>query len=419
MGRIGRVGRVGRIRRSGKLGRLEKGCTEQRLNGKAVYRKAAEHGSGATQKRRNAEAIKPLQDWVCHDNSAMTLPPSTADLPRAFAKPALLPPQAYSGTVQLGHLGVIKAVGEDAATFLQGQLTQEISTMSLNEARLAAFCNAKGRMQASFVVFKRKNESNGDDVLMVCSQDLLAQTLKRLSMFVMRAKVKLSDASAEFSLYGLCGDAADTVQATILGAACARIHWSKSDIDAANVIQLYPGAGVARSLWCAPSAAAPPQGEPLPLATWQYLEVQSGIAMITLPIFEAFVPQMLNYESVGGVNFKKGCYPGQEVVARSQFRGTLKRRAYLVQTAGTPGAEVFIGQEVFQTSDAEQPCGLVAACAVYPAGGFALVVSMQTAAAAAHDLATAKKEASPLRLGSSGGPALDLQSLPYLLLEDI
>ena len=166
----------------------------------------------------------------------MTPPPSTADLPRAFATPALLPPLAYSGAVQLGHLGVIKAVGEDAATFLQGQLTQEISTMSLNEARLAAFCNAKGRMQASFVVFKRKNESNGDDVLMVCSQDLLAQTLQRLSMFVMRAKVKLSDASAEFSLYGLCGDAAAAVQATNLGAACARIHWSKPDyVCGANI----------------------------------------------------------------------------------------------------------------------------------------------------------------------------------------
>ena len=349
----------------------------------------------------------------------MTPSAPTADLPRNVFEPTSSPLTAMSGVVQLSHLGVIKAVGEDAAKFLQGQLTQEVIGMSLNEARLAAFCNPKGRMQASFVMFKRKNELGSDDILMVCSQDLLAQTLKRLAMFVMRATVKLSDATAEFSLYGLCGDAADMPNAPDLGAACARISWSKRDIDAHNVIQFYPGAGVARSLWCAPSGTAPPSGAPLSMSVWQYLEVQSGIAMITTPIFEAFVPQMLNYESVGGVNFKKGCYPGQEVVARSQFRGTLKRRAYLAQTAGTPGAEVFIGQEVFQTSDADQPCGLVAACAANPAGGFALVVSMQTAAAAAHELAIANGEVSPLRLGSSTGPALDLQSLPYPLLEDI
>ena len=94
--------------------------------------------------------------------------------------------------------------------------------------------------------------------------------------------------------------------------------------------------------------------------------------MITQPIFEAFVPQMLNYESVGGVNFKKGCYPGQEIVARSQFRGTLKRRAYVAHTAGTPA----VGQEVFHASDAGQPCGLVAAAAPNPAGGFDTIVSM-------------------------------------------
>jgi folate-binding protein YgfZ len=141
---------------------------------------------------------------------------------------------------------------------------------------------------------------------------------------------------------------------------------------------------------------------------WHWLEVQSGIAMITQPIFEAFVPQMLNYESVGGVSFKKGCYPGQEVVARSQFRGTLKRRAYLVHTAGTPT----VGQEVFHVLDAEQPCGLVAAVAANPSGGFDALVSMQTAAAA--DSVDGR-----LTLGGSTGAALMLLPLPYPLLEDI
>ena len=143
----------------------------------------------------------------------------------------------------------------------------------------------------------------------------------------------------------------------------------------------------------------------MPLSTWNWLEVQSGIAMITQPIFEAFVPQMLNYESVGGVNFKKGCYPGQEVVARSQFRGTLKRRAYVAHGL----AEPHVGQDVFHVSDADQPCGLVAACAANPAGGFDAIVSMQTAAA----------QGGQLTLGSPSAAALNLLPLPYPLLEDI
>ncbi|MEP6588604.1 MAG: folate-binding protein, partial [Polaromonas sp.] len=222
------------------------------------------------------------------------------------------PAPQISGIAKLTQLGVIRAVGEDAVKFLQGQLTQDVALLDLTQARLAAFCNAKGRMQASFVLFKRSQE----DVLLVCSRDILAATLKRLSMFVMRAKAKLSDASDEFSLYGVAGSAIEPI------AGAARPAWTKTDIDDATMVFLYPGAGQPRAMWCAPADSVAPQGTAMDLDLWQWLEVQSGIAMITQPIFEAFVPQMLNYESVGGVNFKKGCYPGQEIVARSQFRGT-------------------------------------------------------------------------------------------------
>jgi folate-binding protein YgfZ len=133
--------------------------------------------------------------------------------------------------------------------------------------------------------------------------------------------------------------------------------------------------------------------------------VRSGIATVTAPIVEAFVPQMLNYESVGGVNFKKGCYPGQEVVARSQFRGTLKRRAFLVHSDSPMAA----GQEVFAQGDDAQPCGLVAQAAASPAGGFDAIVSGQVAAI----------ESSRLTLGSATGPVLALDRLPYPLLADI
>jgi folate-binding protein YgfZ len=303
-----------------------------------------------------------------------------------------------SGIAKLENLGVIRVTGEDAVKFLQGQLTQDVALMRPDEAHLAAFCNAKGRMQASFVVFRRDE----DTILMVCSKDILAQTLKRLSMFVMRAKARLTDASDDFKLFGVAGNAIESIAST------ARQHWAKADFNDQDIVFLYPGAGVQRALLCVPASMPAPTLPDLPEGAWNWLEVQSGIAMITQPIFEAFVPQMLNYESIGGVNFKKGCYPGQEVVARSQFRGTLKRRAYLAHS----DAPATVGQEVFHASDAEQPCGLVAASAASPQGGFDIVVSMQTSAAA--DAGGGK-----LTLGSSDGAALNLLSLPYELLDDI
>ena len=295
------------------------------------------------------------------------------------------------GVAPLPGLGVIRAQGEDAAKFLHSQLTQDFSLLGLSEARLASFCSPKGRMLASFVGFKRAH----DDILLVCSRDVLPATLKRLSMFVLRAKAKLSDASEVFQVWGLAGSAAPSVG----------MPWSKTGApDGAQTVVLYPADGLRRALWVAAVGTPPPPGERLPEAIWPWLEVRSGVAGITLPIVEAFVPQMLNHESVGGVNFKKGCYPGQEVVARSQFRGTLKRRAFLVHS---PEA-LDPGQDVFHDSDAEQPCGTVAAAAAHPGGGWDAIVSMQTSAAGGQ-----------LRAGSAAGPALTLLPLPYPLLNDI
>ncbi|MBT9476016.1 MAG: folate-binding protein, partial [Polaromonas sp.] len=193
------------------------------------------------------------------------------------------PAPIISGIAELTHWGVIRVAGEEATKFLQGQLTQDVALLGLSEARLAAFCNAKGRMQASFIVFKRSH----DEVLLVCSRDILAATLKRLSMFVLRAKAKLSDASADFTLYGVAGSAIESI------ADNRNATWAKVDLEAASLVFLHPGAGQARALWCAPAGTPAPEGPQLDLALWQWLEVQSGIAMITQPIFEAFVPQML------------------------------------------------------------------------------------------------------------------------------
>lgn len=300
-----------------------------------------------------------------------------------------------SGIAPLPHLGVIRAAGEEAAKFLHNQLSNDVVLMKPDQCRLAAFCNAKGRMQASFVLYKRTPE----EVLLICRKDLIAQTVKRLSMFVLRAKAKLSDASDEFQLLGLAGDAA----VCALDGRSAE-PWQRHAADTANVLTLYPAMGQARAFWLAPKGIDAPAGPALSAERWQVGEVMSGIAWVEQATFEAFVPQMLNFESVDGVNFKKGCYPGQEVVARSQFRGTLKRRAFIAQCTAPMAA----GQEVFSSVDATQPCGLVAQAA-----------SDGTIHVAVVELQLGSVENGSLHLGAADGPALSLLPLPYALREDI
>lgn len=300
---------------------------------------------------------------------------------------------SLQGVAPLDHLGVIRVSGEDAANFLHGQLTQDFALLDLQHARLAAFLSAKGRMQASFIGFKR----SATEVLLVCSRDLLPATLKRLSMFVLRAKAKLSDATADFALYGLAGDALLSIAST------AQPAWSKADFEAQTLVHLYPALGQPRGLWIAPAGSPVPQGAALDPALWAWGEVHSGVATLSAPLVDAFVPQMLNYESVGGVNFKKGCYPGQEVVARSQFRGAIKRRAYIAHAE----APLQVGAEVFAAVDPEQPCGTVVQVAQSPDGGWDAIVSLQISSAS-----------EALRQGTDG-PALTLLPLPYPLLEDI
>lgn len=304
-----------------------------------------------------------------------------------------------SGAAKLNHLGVIRAQGEDAAKFLQGQLTNDFVLLGVNESRLAAYCSPKGRMLASFIGFKKSN----DEILLVCNLDILPQTMKRLSMFVMRAKLKLSDASSEFDIYGLLGNAVDT---KIAPEAINKLDTGQ--FDTKTLIKLRPALSRNRALLLAPAGSTAPAGETINNELWQWTDVMAGIAHISTPIVEAFVPQMLNYESVEGVNFKKGCYPGQEVVARSQFRGTLKRRAYLAQMDDA-NAQPAVGQEVFHSNDAEQACGTVAQVAANPNGGITAIVSMQITAS----------ESGSLTLGSPTGAALRLLPLPYMLLDDI
>ena len=296
------------------------------------------------------------------------------------------------GVAHLDHLGVIQIEGEDAAKFIHSQLTHDFALLDLSQARLAAFCNAKGRMQVSMLGLKRPS----GELLLVVPKDVLAPTLKRLSMFVMRAKAKLTDASAQYALRGLAGSAINSE------AAGAGAMWAKADFESATWVNLYPADGIARQLWLAPVGTAEPAGPALDSELWRWGEVRSGVVLVGQAVAEAFVPQMLNYESVDGVSFKKGCYPGQEVVARSQFRGTLKRRGMVVHCA----AELAAGQELFAPGDNDQPVAVVAQAAPCPNGGYDAVVSVQLAALDG-------------MVQTAQGAALQFLLLPYPLRDDI
>ena len=316
-----------------------------------------------------------------------------------------------SGLLTPPHWGLILAEGPDAGTFLQGQLTNDVLLLPEGQARFAGYCSAKGRLLASFVALKISQEK----YLLICHQDLLQAMVKRLSMFVMRAKLKISDASALYEIRGLLGETALLACPALKEAA----PWHARQEGETYFVKLHnamnAGAQVQRLIWLglkgdASSAAFLNQSYPqITEEAWQLAEVLSGISMVQTATAEAFVPQMLNYESVDGVSFKKGCYPGQEVVARSQFRGTLKRRAFIVSCP----APLHVGQEIFSSEDAEQACGMVASAGKFEpledqAPEWWGIASMQL---------SAKEHA--LELGQAGGPSLALKALPYPLLEDL
>lgn len=310
-------------------------------------------------------------------------------------------PQALlHGVAPLSALGVIRARGDDAASFLHGQLTQDVLLLSDGQARLAGYCSAKGRLLASFVLLRL----SATEVWLVCPKELLAATLKRLSMFVLRAKVKLDDASAELAVRGLAGESA------LAALPAGSPPWTAAPHAAGHAVALYPAAGMARALWIGPASDAAWPGPALLESLWAWSEVVAAVPAPGASQTDTFVPQMLNHESVGGVNFKKGCYPGQEVVARSQFRGTLKRRTCLAHAEGLAQAPS-AGQEVFLASDAtDQPSGVVVQAALSPAGGVDLLAVVQVAASEA---------GTALHLGAPDGPVLVVQPLPYPLLADI
>lgn len=291
-----------------------------------------------------------------------------------------------SAALRLTDWGVIRAQGEEAAKFLHSQLTQDFALLGPDQARLAGFCSAKGRLLATLLGWREGEH----DLLLALPAALLPAILKRLSMFVLRAKCKLSDASAEWAVWGEIAPPQDG----------ERWALSRED-DGAARIRLPDVASHSRWLRIQPAATAAPALPALSTQDWAWLEAEAGLAWVQAATQEQFVPQMLNLELLDGVNFKKGCYPGQEVVARSQYRGTLKRRTFLYELQG----EAQAGQEIFHSEDPGQPAGLVALAAVRDDGRSLILAETKIAAL----------ESGSLHLGGPDGPLLQPRALPYEL----
>lgn len=282
----------------------------------------------------------------------------------------------------LTHLGLIEVSGSDAQGFLHNQLTSDVKHLPPTAAQHSAWCSAKGRMLASFLLFRAAHGYR-----LQLSGDLLPTIHKRLQMFVLHSKVALADHSDDCVLLGLAGrQSPAAIAATGLptpGEALTTQAFADGVVIclAAERYEIVVDAAAAPTLWAQLAARARPVGTPV----WQWLDIRAGIPLITQRTSEEFVPQMANFEQLGGVSFHKGCYPGQEVIARTQYLGKVKRHLYRVHAAGL----VDTGQAIYSTDNPDRPCGMIASAAPAPAGGYDALAVMQENVALAGKLALA------------------------------
>lgn len=307
---------------------------------------------------------------------------------------------AAEGTVValLPDLGLLRASGPEAADFLHRLLTNDIENLPPEGLRRAALCTPKGRMLTDFLCWRE-----GEDYLLQSGADLLPGMLKKLSMYILRSKVTLRDVSAERPLIGLSGPDATALLAELgvtppptMGRVDVR-GGSLLALDAQRFLLALPAAE-AETAWQALAQRARPVGP----AAWRWLEIAAGVPRICLSTQEAFVPQMANFDAVGGISFKKGCYPGQEIVARTHYLGKVKRRMF---RARIDGEALPPGTGVFAAETGDQACGMVVSLAPAPTGGHELLAVIQISCA----------EAGDIRLGSPEGPRAVLLPLPYAM----
>jgi folate-binding protein YgfZ len=324
---------------------------------------------------------------------------------RSFGNPSRELTAARDGSVvaPLSQHGVLRITGKDASEFLHGQLSSDVNALAPMQLQASTYCSPKGRVLANFLLWR---DAEGFDALL--SRDLLVAIKKRLAMFVLRSKVAIEDVSEHYVVLGAAGPAAATALQHACGAEPAVAN-SIAIVGAGTLVNLggkrylallRPEA--AHAAWLTLATELKPVGED----AWRWLDIGAGAPWITAPTQDQFVPQMANFELIGAVNFQKGCYTGQEIVARTQYLGKLKRRMFLchVGVAEIPAA----GSSIYSAAMGEQACGMVVNAAPAPEGGCDLLAVLQLEAA--DTAATA-----PIHLSQPNGPELQLLELPYAI----
>ena len=317
-------------------------------------------------------------------------------------------PAALNGNAifDLQHLALIAADGDDAVEFLQGQLTNELREVTATRAQQSAWCSPKGRVLTCFLVFRHDGR-----LLLQLPQALLEETLKRMRMYVLRAKATLEKANAELMRIGLIGEQAESCLEDCVG----NLPGSAEDVRVSGQLTIIRLRGrrpryeivgareAVESVWNACRRVAVTAGAD----AWELLDIEAGIANIGPDTSDAFVPQMLNLDRIGGVSFTKGCYVGQEIVARTQHLGRIKRRMYRAHWNGT--SPVGAGDTLQASEDSASFRAQIVNAKASPGGGFDVLAVIPIDVAAG--------------VGGAGvalhdGSRLTLEALPYALEDE-
>jgi folate-binding protein YgfZ len=305
------------------------------------------------------------------------------------------------GTVlcDLSQFGILKVSGEEAQSFLQNLCSNDIKAVTPGQAQLSSLNTAKGRVLATFLIWQ-----TGSDYYLHLPAALTAPIQKKLSMYVLRAKVKIEDVSAQLVCLGLAGKEAAALLQTHLGeipqSTLAVTQHANAGIMRIgdDRFQINTSAEHAPALWQQLSAQANPVGSPC----WDWLNIRAGIPVVQPATQEQFVLQMLNLDILGGVSFKKGCYPGQEIVARMHYLGKLKQRTYLahVDSATAPQPN----DALYSDDYAGQVSGNILNAAPAPQGGYDVLASLHSSTV---------KDARIVHWQSPEGAVLSFEPLPY------
>jgi folate-binding protein YgfZ len=262
----------------------------------------------------------------------------------------------------LSHYGLIGIDGPDAASFLHAQFTNDVVNLADSHAQWNSWCSPKGRMLASFLLWRK-----GDSYRLMLPRVIQAAIQKRLGMFVLRAKVAITDQSDSYVRIGLIA-AASSAQRN-LGSVQPTIDGGLSITASRSCDLILTSVETAPQRWHELSKLAQPTGT----SAWDLGLIRDGIAEVRLETQDRFVPQAANYELIGGVSFKKGCYPGQEIVARTQYRGILKRR--MTRVSISTNQMLRPGDSVYSPLFPEQAVGDVVTSAIAGTQVEALVVA--------------------------------------------